>query len=113
MRFHFKDDKSGFKIEVINCNNLKKFLGLMFTRKEKANALLFNFKKTTRIKLHSFFVFFPFIAIWLDEKNKIVDLQIVKPFRFSVSSKNKFSKILEIPINKRYEKINKNLIRRF
>ena len=61
--------------------------------------------KPVRIAIHSFFVFFPFLAIWIDDKNNVVDVKIVNPFKFSVSPKKSFCKLLEIPINKKYLKI--------
>ena len=99
--FLYKGKK--FLVDVIICNSLGKFLGLMFKEREKSSALLFEFKKPTKIKIHSLFVFFPFFAIWLDEKNKIVDFRVVKPFDFSISSKKPFKRLVEIPINKKYK----------
>ena len=95
------------KIEIKNVKKLGKFekgIGLMFRNREKCPAMLFEFKKLTRMRIHSLFVFFPFAAVWLDEKNKIVDMKIVKPFRLSVSSAKPFYKLLEIPVNKKYQK---------
>jgi len=106
--FLYKGKK--FLVDVIVCNSLEKFFGLMFARRRKAQALLFDFKKPTKIKIHSFFVFFPFVAVWLDEKNKIVDFKIVKPFNFSISSKKLFKRLVEIPINERYSGIVKLLV---
>jgi hypothetical protein len=54
-------------------------------------------------------VFFPFVAIWLDDKNKIIDLKVVKSFNFSVSPNKSFCKLVEIPINNKYKKIVKLL----
>ena len=106
--FLYKGKK--FLVDAVICNSFGKFLGLMFKEKEKSHALLFDFKKPTKIKIHSLFVFFPFVAIWLDEKNKIVDLKVVKPFTFSVFSKKSFKKLIEIPLNRRYENIIKLLV---
>jgi len=105
--FEFNGEKS--KIKVYDCNFFERFRGLMFTRKEKARALLFDFNKPTRLTIHSIFVFFPFVAIWLDDKNKIVDLRVVKPFTLSVRPEIPYNKLVEIPINRRYNKINKIL----
>ncbi len=77
------------------------FFGLMFYRREKAPILLFNMKSS----LHSFFVFFNFLVLWLDEKNKIVDWEVVKPFTFYINSKKNYSKIVEIPISRRYNSL--------
>ncbi len=103
----FSYRRKNFSLEVQECKNIfSKIRGLMFRRREKANALiLFNLKNPTKISIHSLFVFFPFLAIWLDDKNNFIDMKIVKPFLFSVSSKKPFYKLLEIPINKKYSKI--------
>jgi len=88
-----------------DCNIFRKFSGLMFSRREKTGILLFDFKEKQKIAIHSFFVFYPFIAVWLDKKNKIVDLKIVKPFAFCVSPKKSCFKLVEIPINRENQKI--------
>ena len=101
---------SGKKI-VVNTKKLSsfgKFIGLMFKSKECGN-LLFDFKEGGRGPIHSFFVFFDFLAVWLDEKDNVVDYKIVKPFCFSVNSKKDFVRLIEIPLNDK----NKNLIFRF
>jgi uncharacterized membrane protein (UPF0127 family) len=94
-------------IKIKNIKKLSEFgkaIGLMFRRKEKCPAMLFEFKKPTRMRIHSLFVFFPFAAVWTDDKNKIIDKKIVKPFRFSISCKKKFYKLVEIPLNENYQK---------
>ncbi len=95
--------KKGSK--VIEVNPVKKlslfgkFKGLMFSRRKKAKALLFEWKNCA---IHSFFVFYPFLALWLDGHNKIVDKKIVKPFSLCVFSGKNSEKLLEVPINKKY-----------
>ena len=93
------------KLAVEDCSFFRKFSGLMFSRREKAGILLFNFKQKQKIAIHSLFVFYPFVAVWLDKKNKIVDLKIVKPFLFCVSPKKSCFKLVEIPINEKNKKI--------
>lgn len=88
--------------DVKICNWFERFMGLMFSRREKARALLFDFKKPGGISIHSFFVFFPFVAFWLDEKNRIIGHELVKPFTLPTSPKKRFNKILEIPLNRKY-----------
>jgi uncharacterized membrane protein (UPF0127 family) len=80
-----------------------KFRGLMFRRVEKAPILLFD--KSENASIHSFFVFFRFVCVWLDEKNNVVECRIVEPFEYYVKPNVKFSKILEVPINRRYDSI--------
>lgn len=94
-------------VKIKNVKKLSEFgkgIGLMFHRREKCPAMLFEFDKPTRMRIHSLFVFFKFAAVWLDDKNKIIDLKIVKPFRLSVSCKKPFYKLLEIPLNREYRK---------
>jgi len=99
-----------FNLELKVCNNLEKFFGLMFKRRKNAEALLFDFKKPTNLAIHSVFVFFPFLALWLDDKNKIVDLKLIEPFTFSVKSGNDFCKIIEIPVNDEFAGIIKLVV---
>ncbi|MBU4069607.1 MAG: DUF192 domain-containing protein [Nanoarchaeota archaeon] len=99
---NYKNKK--FKLNVKVCNWARRITGLMFTRKEKAEALLFDFGKPVSWGFHSFFVFFPFVAIWLDDKDKILDIKVVKPFKRNLSPKRFFTKVIEIPMNKRYGK---------
>jgi len=75
--------------------------GLMFCSKEKANPLLLNSAKP----IHSFFVFFNFLVLWLNSEDKVVEWKIVKPWSLHEKSKKKFSKILEIPLNQRYKEV--------
>jgi uncharacterized membrane protein (UPF0127 family) len=99
-------DKSK-RISVQNVKKLSEFgkgIGLMFHKREKCPAMLFEFQKPTRMMIHSLFVFFKFGAIWLDDKNRIVDKKLVKPFRLAVSSEKPFYKLLEIPVNRYYKK---------
>jgi len=77
-------------------NALGMILGLMF-RTRKTRPLVFEFKKDVRMAIHSFFVFFPFKAIWLDEKNNIIEQKIVRPFTFCVRPRKPFRKLIEIP----------------
>jgi len=82
--------------------------GLMFARRESAKALLFNFKKETRISIHSFFC--PkFLAVWLNKNNNILEMKKVFPWSFSIFPKRKFSKLVEIPCNRKYDEILKFL----
>ncbi len=89
-------------IKVKDCNTFEKAKGLMFTRRKMAEALLFDFKNLTREPIHSFFVFFPFIAVWLDGE-KIVDLRIIKSFIPIIKPKKPFTSLVEIPINDKYK----------
>ncbi|MBI4141320.1 DUF192 domain-containing protein, partial [Candidatus Woesearchaeota archaeon] len=68
------------------CNNvLSQTRGLMFSRKK---TLVFVFNKEKYVPLHTFFVFFPITVLFLDDKIKVVEQTIMKPFRF-YNPKNK------------------------
>ena len=95
------------RIKIRNVKKLSEFgkaTGLMFHCREKCPAMLFEFKKSTRMSIHSLFVFFPFAAVWTDDKNNIIDKKIVNPFRLSISCKKPFYNLVEIPLNKNYYK---------
>ena len=54
-------------------------IGLMF-RSFKTKNLLFSFKKDVGLSITSFFVFFKFLASWLDDKNNVLEFKVVRPF---------------------------------
>ena len=102
-------NKRTIEIDLKTCNWFERFSGLMFVQRKKAKALLFDFKKPTKIATHSYFVFFPFVSLWIDDKNKVMEFKRIKPFTLIIQPKKPFHKIVEIPINKKYEKIIKIL----
>ena len=92
--FIFKGKK--FNIDVKECKTyFSKMMGLMFRKKSK--PLLFIFKKKNSSAIHSFFCV-DFIAVWFDN-GKVVDVQLVKPWRFYIKPIGKFDRLLEIPSN--------------
>jgi len=101
----YKNKKISFDVEICKW----KFLGLMFSRQESARALLFDFKKKTRISIHSLFVFFPFLAIWIDNEDNVLEIRKVFPWNFLIFPKRKFSRLVEIPFNSKYDDILKFL----
>jgi len=78
---------------------LGKYIGLMFKSSE-TNNLLFEFNTDRIISIHSYFVFFPFLAVWLDKDNNLVESQMVKPFTTLVKPKTHVRRLVEIPLNK-------------
>jgi len=97
------------KLNAVVCSGFGRLSGLMFKSKE-TDILLFEFSKKTRIRIHSFFVFFPFFAVWIDDKNKIIQVKKIRPFTFSVRPKESFTKIIEIPVNSKNREILKLLV---
>ncbi len=82
-------------IEAEVCDTpLARARGLMFRKKSK--PLLFVFKESKRRSIHSFFCS-SFKAIWMLNK-KVVNEKIVKPFSLSIKPKEKFNRLLEIPL---------------
>jgi len=98
--------KRKITLEVRKLSFFGRFRGLMFRiNSEITENLLFEFGRKNRIAIHSFFVFFCFLAVWIDEKNNVVDFKIVKPFKPYISSKKNFFKLVEIPINEKNKRI--------
>lgn len=64
---------------------LARLRGLMFRWDLPADGLLFVFPAWRRhpsaVGIHTFFVFFPFAAIWLDEEGRVIHAVEAKPFR--------------------------------
>jgi len=74
-------------------------------RSKNTNNLLFDFDRDVTTSITSFFVFFPFLAVWLDGNNKVVDSRIINPFQLSVRPKNNFRRIIEVPLSESTEEI--------
>lgn len=110
MRIGLKHRGKEVRINAKECKGICKFIGLMFKKKETASALLFDFKKPTNTAIHSYFVFFSFVAIWIDEDGNIIDKKIIKPFTLLIRPKKFFARLIEIPINKEYGKTIKLLV---
>ncbi len=101
-KLNFKGNKIEFEVE--KAKGIKKFTGLMFKNSE-TKALLFENIKA----IHSFFC--PnFLAIWLDNKNKVIEFKIVKPWNPLILPKKAFNRLIEMPLNKRYSKVIKSFL---
>ncbi|MEK6910494.1 MAG: hypothetical protein AABW82_01860 [Nanoarchaeota archaeon] len=104
MKIILLNGKKKIKVNVKKVSFFGKFFGLMF-RGRDTTSLLFEFSKNVNISIHSLFVFFPFLAVWLDDKNRIIEKRIVKPFIFSAKPSKKFRKLVEIPLNNENKRI--------
>jgi uncharacterized membrane protein (UPF0127 family) len=82
------------KIEIYK--GLKVLKGLMFSKKKNILLVL---PKESKVNIHSFFVFFPFKAVFLNSKKQVVDSKKIKPFTF-YRSKKPAKYVLETPIQK-------------
>lgn len=95
--------------DVKKLGSIGKAIGLMFKSEENAKQLLFDFGKLTKQPIHSLFC--PeFIAVWFDADDKIIEIRKIKPWKLHIVPKKPFVKLIEIPINKRYEKNIKFLV---
>lgn len=110
MNFHFFYKKKRIKVEVRKVSELGKILGLMFRGKNTEN-LLFHFRgEPVRIAIHSWFVFFPFLAVWLNKHQKVIEYKIVKPFTCVVRPSKPFKTLVEIPLNGRNRRVVKTIV---
>lgn len=92
------------EVDAKKVSSLGKFSGLMF-RTRRTRNLLFDFGREVNASFHSYFVFFPFLMLWLDDKNRVLDRQIIRPFTFLIRPKRKFRKVVEVPFNAKNEDI--------
>ena len=98
INLHFGNKKS-VKIEGQVCDNIfSQARGLMFRSKSKAPILIFKFGRDVREPIHSLFVPFSFVSIWLDKDFKVVEKRKVKPWKFYVCPRKNFRYFVEIPI---------------
>lgn len=104
---YFNSDKKNLKVNVRKCGYFNP--GLMF-RTKNTSPCLFEFKKPVKFKITSLFVFFDFIAVWMDKNNKIIEIKKIKPFTWSRTAKKSFFKILEIPVSLKYKRALKLLV---
>ena len=112
MRKKISFEHNGKKIDLVAkiCVGLERGSGLMFKFRNWASALLFEFNRPVTMALTSLFVFFPFVAIWFDEKNRVLDLQIIKPFKPLIKAKKPFTRLLEIPLSHKYRRVIEKLV---
>jgi len=85
--------------KIVSCENiLQKGTGLMFRSKGSVEntAWLFRFKRPRRIGVTMIFVFFPIDIVFLDSKNRVVELkENLKPFQ-NYTSKAKICSFIEL-----------------
>ncbi len=98
------------RVSARTLTSLGKISGLMGTPLERAEILLFSFSKPTRRAIHSFFVRFPFVAVWCDEHFRVLEVRKVTPWKLSVTPSRRFSHLLEIPVTPKYRRILSSLV---
>jgi uncharacterized membrane protein (UPF0127 family) len=97
------------QIPIKKTNFFSRISGLMFRTKNTKN-LYFEFPSYEFAGIHSYFVFFKFLALWLDESNNVVDFQIVRPFTFLIKPNSPSKKLIELPLNVRNKKIIETIV---
>ncbi|MBW2998815.1 DUF192 domain-containing protein [Candidatus Woesearchaeota archaeon] len=82
-------------VKGIICGTLwSQFRGLMFSKKK---TLIFEFKRSSRINLHMFFVFFKINLYFLNENKEVIEIKKdFKPFTIYLSKK-KARYVIESP----------------
>ncbi len=79
----------------------KRFLGLMFEKKENHTyGLVFDFGRLSRrsASVHMLFVFFPIDLVFLDESKRVVDIKRgFQPFSLNYTPKEKSRFLIELP----------------
>ena len=99
----FRIYKGGaFKIlNVKKTSFFTQFIGLMFSRR-RTPIRLFSYSSDRRVPIHSWFVFYNFLIVWLDHRNRVIEWRVVKPFTSCVLPKKKCCAFLEIPLDDKY-----------
>ncbi|MBT4258257.1 hypothetical protein HOD88_03695 [archaeon] len=77
--------------------------GLLFYPREKAPALIFYSSHPKLDAIHSCFLFFDFLAIWLDKNNNVLEIRKIRPWQIHSNHDGDWKKLIEIPISKRYD----------
>ena len=108
MKIYLKGKK--IDVDVRKVNGLGFVRGLMFKNKNCDN-LLFSFNRDVSMAIHSWFVGFDFLAIWLDSKKRVIEYRIVKPWSFHIKPKKKFRYLVEMPVNEENRNIISNIVK--
>lgn len=101
MLFKVFSGRRFFDFSVLRVGFFTQFIGLMFSRR-KTIVRLFSYSSDRRVPVHSWFVFYNFLIVWLDSKNKIVEWRVVRPFTSIILPRKKCRAFLEIPIDDKY-----------
>ena len=93
---YYKDKT--FHVQFLS--GIKKYKGLMFSRKLKNNQgiMLVNNHEAI-LSIHMLFVFFPIKIVWINSNKEIVDIKTAYPFQLLISSIKKARYILELNNN--------------
>lgn len=84
--------------------------GLMFTKLNTAKSLLFSSKFSSRMSIFSSFIPYEFLAVWVNSKNKIVGLRIIKRGERGIEPGIKFNRLIEIPLSQKFSVVTSFLL---
>jgi uncharacterized membrane protein (UPF0127 family) len=93
----FKGGRS-CSVSVLPVHVFTQFTGLMF-KTRRTPIRLFSYSSSRRVAIHSWFVFFPFLVVWLDGRNQIIEFRVVQPFTSYVLPSRNAVSFLEIPLD--------------
>lgn len=96
MHFSFSFRGKRVHTSVKAVNGFGSLQGLMFSS-SACESLLFSFRSFFTPSIHSFFVFFPFYAVWLNQRREIVHVDYVRPFTLRVFPRATSAFLVEIP----------------
>ena len=96
MDFEFSYNGKRLSLDVKRLGKFSRGIGLMF--KSSPKILLFDFGREVNLSIHSYFVFFPFLAFWLDDKNRVLDWKIVRPFESGIRPHVHYRRLVEVPL---------------
>lgn len=99
MKIYHKNKK--IEIPIRKLSYLGMAWGLMFRSRNTENLFFDNFSGA----IHSWFVFFPFLALWLDKRNNVLEFKVIEPWGAYFKPEKEFAKLVEIPLNSKNKKI--------
>lgn len=98
-----------FTLKVHEVGFFRRGIGLMF-RSSRTKILLFSFRHPSRVAITSYFVFFPFVAVWLNKRGTVLEARIIKPFVVAVRPRFPSSYLVEIPFSPGTSRITRFLV---
>lgn len=108
-QFSVRRGRSRRVISAVRVGFFRTGLGLMFRTRYTSN-LLFSFRTSSRVAITSWFVFFPFLAVWLDSHYRVIETRIVYPFTLSLRPRLPASFLLEVPCTSRTATLRRFLV---
>jgi len=107
----FSFDKKEVKLKVRLVPFWYEGFGLMFTKLNTAKSLLFSYKFSSRMTIFSSFIPYEFLAVWVNSRNKIVGMRIVKRGESGIEPGVKFNRLIEIPLSKKFSLVTSFLLK--